>query len=269
MLEDKRVAFIGVGNMGEAILRRLLEMKVLVPGQITVAEKTQERQMYLNTTYGVETTDIEEAVRLADIIFLGVKPQQLAEMPAFTTQAKVTVISMLAGTKIATIQKHFPGAGIARIMPNLAFGVGHGVIGLAFDTEYSWSEDQKNIVSILLTQGGTVLEVSDESRMNEITAVSGSGPAYFYWFSEQLTQAAVQLGFTAEDADKLVREVLIGVASSLKDNPDTTLAEFRQRVTSKGGTTEAALSVFNSSDTGAIVTTALEAARDRSRELSL
>lgn len=268
MLEHKKIAFIGVGNMGEAILRRLLEMKVLLPDQVIVAEKTKERQDHLTRTYHVNVASIDEAMQLADVIFLAVKPQQLADLPVCTTDTKVTVISMLAGTTIETIRQHFPTAAIARIMPNLAFGVGHGVIGLIFDSKYRWTGDEKSVVSILLTQGGMVLEIDDESRMNEITAVSGSGPAYFYWFSEQLADAAVRLDFSAADADKLIREVFIGVARSLEDNPDTTLAEFRERVTSKGGTTEAALKVFTSSDMNQVAKSALEAARDRSRELS-
>lgn len=254
--------------MGEAILRRMLEAGAVDNTNVSVADRTAERLEYVASKYGVNTGETADIAATADVVILGVKPQQLADMPAFTLKDGAIIISMLAGTSIETIKPHFTGASVARIMPNLGFAVGHAVIGLFYDQSVEWSAEQKQTVHQLMSPGGLVVELDEESKMNEITAVSGSGPAYFYWFSEQMVNAAKELGFSEDEADKIVRKVFIGVAKALEDDPNTSPAEFRQRVTSKAGTTEAALNVFSQSDVGNVVLSALEAARDRSRELS-
>lgn len=269
MLEAKSFSFVGCGNMGEAILRRLLESNTVTPDQVSVAVRSHERQQYLRKTYHVNVTSPKTAVKTADFVFVAVKPQQLADLPVFELRQGVVVVSILAGTTIERLKEHFPTAQIARTMPNLGYGVGSSATGLLFDTAIEWRQVQQDAVRQLLATGGAVIEVVSEDELNAVTAVAGSGPAYFYWFAEQVAESAKCLGFSDEEAQKIAREVFIGSAEVIKATPEISLGEWRERVTSKGGTTAAALNVFNASDTQRVVASALEAARDRARELSV
>lgn len=269
MLEGRRIAFIGCGNMGEAIMRRLLESGVVAASQLSVAEKTPERQAYLKDTYQVQIVPVDGVASGNECIFVAIKPQQLASLPVYEVQPGTTVVSILAGTPVEKIKEHFPGAQVVRTMPNLGYTVGNSVTGVFFDSTARWQEDQLGDVHHLLSTGGITIEVDAEEKLNAITAVAGSGPAYYYWFAEQMAKAAQNLGFDDTDAEKIAREVLIGAAKVLEANPSITVSEWRERVTSKGGTTEAALNVLNASNAGVTTTQAAEAARDRSRELSV
>lgn len=268
MLEPKRISFIGCGNMGEAIMQRLLESGVVMASNVHVAVRSAERQSYLSDTYHVTVTPIEAIAQAAEFIFLAIKPQQLATMPVFNVQPGAIVISVLAGITVEKLKAHFPGAQIVRTMPNLGYTVGNSVTGVFFDNSVSWEKDSHEYIRQLLGTGGITIEVDEEAKLNAITAVAGSGPAYFYWFAERIAESAKTLGFDDTDAQNIAREVFIGAAEVLKANPDITLGEWRERVTSKGGTTEAAISVLDASDTDDVVKQALKTANQRSRELS-
>lgn len=268
MSEPKRIGFIGCGNMGEAIMQRLLESGIVEASNVDVAVRSAERQSYLRDTYHINVMPIETVAQVAEFIFLAVKPQQLTDLPIFNVQPGVTVISVLAGTTIEKLKAHFPGAQIIRTMPNLGYTVGNSVTGVFFDNSVSWGQGNREYIQQLLSTGGITVEVDGETKLNAITAVAGSGPAYFYWFAERIAESAKNLGFNDNDAQNIAREVFIGAAEVLKANPNITLSEWRERVTSKGGTTEAALNVLNASGANDTVGRALEAASNRSKELS-
>lgn len=265
MSEAKRLGFIGCGNMGEAVLRRLLESKIVASHQVNVLVRSPERLAYLESTYGVKRGN---APQDAEIIFLAVKPQQLADLPVFTVRPGTVVISMLAGTPVEKLKAYFPGASIVRTMPNLGYTVGRSVTGVYFDNSTQWQPTQQEAIRALLKTGGVTIEVTDEDKLNSITAAAGSGPAYFFWFTERIAESAKELGFNDDDAQKIAQEVFIGAAEVVKASPDITLSTWRERVASKGGTTEAALNVFNGSNVSEVTKKALKAAENRSRELS-
>ena len=268
MLEPKRISFIGCGNMGEAIMQRLLESGIVEASNVDVAVRSGERQSYLRDTYNINVMSIETIAQAAEFIFLAIKPQQLDDLPVFNVKPGAIVISVLAGTTVEKLKAHFHGAQIVRTMPNLGYTVGNSVTGVFFDNLISWQQTQQEYVQQLLSTGGVTIDVDDEDKLNAITAVAGSGPAYFYWFAERIAESAKNLGFNDIDAQNIAREVFIGAAEVLKANPDTTLSEWRERVTSKGGTTESALNVLNASTADSTIVDALETARNRSRELS-
>ncbi len=262
----KKICFIGGGNMGQAFVQALIENKIFDQCDVLVVERSKENCAKIVEKYGVMATQNIKDSEDYDIIFLAVKPQNLADLPDLNLEGKV-VISILAGMKISQIQDKFKKAKVVRAMPNLGQFVNEGMTGYLFDDEDDFSDEEKDIVRNIFESGGRALQVDDEGVIDKITAVSGSGPAYFFYFVEKLVESAKKLGFSDEEAEMLVRQTFVGAADILRNNPDESVALWRERVTSKGGTTEAAIKNFENSDFAEVIDESMKCAEDRAVEL--
>jgi pyrroline-5-carboxylate reductase len=263
-----KIAFIGGGNMGEAMLAAILKKKLSAPAGISVSDISASRRRYLTGKYGIAVTGSNRAaVRDKDIIVLAVKPQQLLEVLGDLkgqVKAPQLVLSIAAGVKIAAISRGLGHEKIVRVMPNTPAQIGFGMSGWTATTAVS--RTQKAQARALLAAMGKEIFFRDESTLDIVTAVSGSGPAYFYLFAEALIEAAVNAGLSRENAGELVSQTMLG-AAQLVSKSGRTPAELRQAVTSRGGTTERALKTFEDGDLAGLVEKAVSAAYRRAREL--
>jgi pyrroline-5-carboxylate reductase len=208
------------------------------------------------------------AVQDADIVVLAVKPWMIHDVlheVANDLKNGATVVSVAAGITLRSMQKIAPEhVTVARAMPNTPSLIGLGVTGLAFAD--NTPENTRRVVREVFSTVGEVIEV-DESQIDALSAISGSGPAYVYWFTEQLTEAAKRLGFTDEDAQTMAENTVVG-AANLMNRSEKDPAALRRDVTSPNGTTEQAIHVFADSDFDLTVDEALQAAIRRARELA-
>jgi pyrroline-5-carboxylate reductase len=263
-----KIAFIGGGNMGEAIVASLLGKKLCKPKDISVSELIGARRDYLREQYDVSVTDnSKEAVSGKDVIVLAVKPQNIGDaLAALKGNLKPgqLVLSIAAGVTIKTIKNGLAHDTIIRSMPNTPAQIGLGITGWTATKETT--DEQKAWARTILGAMGKEIYFDNEAALDMVTAVSGSGPAYFYLFAETLIQAAVNLGLDIKDAETLVKQTMLG-AAHLVNASEKPVAELRRNVTSKGGTTEQALKVFEESGLAAIVDKAVAAACRRAKEL--
>ena len=263
-----KIAFIGGGNMGEAILGALLEKKLCQPADISVSDISESRRDYLKKKYSIAVTaSSKEAVSGKNVIVLAVKPQNinevLADLNGILKQGQL-VLSIAAGVTIGAIVQGLGHGSVVRSMPNAPAQIGLGISGWTATGEVS--EKQKTWARTILGAMGKEIYFDDEEYLDMVTAVSGSGPAYFYLFAESLIDAAVELGLARKDAEELVAQTMLGAAHLMKKS-DKTPAELRRNVTSKGGTTERAIQVFEDSGLAGIVGKAVKAACQRAKEL--
>jgi pyrroline-5-carboxylate reductase len=263
-----KIAFIGGGNMGEAILAALIEKNLAAPADICVSDISQERLDYLRKKYGVAVSvSNKEAVISKDIIVLAVKPQTLPEvLPDLEGSIKAAqlVLSIMAGVRISKIREGLGHKRIVRSMPNTPARIGSGVTGWTATTEVT--ARQKESACIILGAMGKEIYFDDEKYIDMVTAVSGSGPAYVFLLAESLTEAAVNIGLPRKEAEELVVQMIFGSAKLLVKSGQPP-AELRRAVTSRGGTTEAALKVFENGGFGKLVEEAVKAAHRRAQEL--
>jgi pyrroline-5-carboxylate reductase len=263
-----KIAFIGGGNMGTAILSALIDKGLAGPADITVSDIMKERLEYLKSTYGVSvTTDNTSAVNGKEVILLSVKPQTLPDiMPELKGKidAGQLIISIMAGIRISTIREGIGCNSIVRVMPNMPAQVFEGMSGWTTTPEVS--DEQKELAGSILQAIGRELYFADEKYLDMVTSVSGSGPAYFFYFVEALTEAGIKIGFTHDVAYELALQTLIGAGKLMRES-GTDPAELRKMVTSKGGTTAAALEVLEEGQFKDLVVKALIAAYNRSKEL--
>ena len=267
-IRDRKIAFIGGGNMARSLIGGLVAAGVN-PDQIWVADPDSAQLEMLRGQHPVHAThDNDEAVLAADVVVLAVKPQMLAD--AAHTLAPVMassplVVSILAGKTVGDLSGALGAAPIVRSMPNTPSAVGRGITaGFAGP---GVSPAQVALTTSLLQAVGEVVWLDDEELMDAVTAVSGSGPAYVFWLTECMAAAGEKLGLPAELAASLARATVSG-AGELMHQASETPATLRQNVTSPGGTTAAALEVLMAEDGLApLMVAALTAARDRAREL--
>jgi pyrroline-5-carboxylate reductase len=267
----KTIGFIGGGNMAQALLEGIIKAGLFDVNNIWVSDVRSERLDELKARYGVHvTSDNKELTAQADILVLSVKPQIMAEVLngiAGTLKKGTLVISIAAGITTTSIRAKLGDAQIVRVMPNTPALVGTGASGL-FNA--GASDEALKVAMDICNSVGTSIVVDDESLIDAVTAVSGSGPAYFFLLMEEMIKAAVELGLTEDDAKTLVLQTAKGAALLAEsaqqrgENP----AILRKKVTSPGGTTEAALKVFAEKGISQIVNKALTAAHDRGQELS-
>ena len=261
------ITFIGGGNMAGALIAGLLQ-KGFDPTAISVVEISAEGRAQLSEKFGVAThEEISAAAVAADIIVLAVKPQQLHGVAAQLRgllDGKL-VISIAAGVRSADLSRWLGGhAVIVRAMPNTPAMVLAGVAGL-----YALPgvpEHQRRQAETILGAVGTTLWTEREEQMDAITAISGSGPAYVFLFIEALQDAAVELGFTPDEARALSLETFLGAAKLASQSAEDA-ATLRARVTSKGGTTERAILAMEAAGIKQIIIQAAQAACTRSCEL--
>jgi pyrroline-5-carboxylate reductase len=263
----KNIAFVGGGNMAYALIQGLLDAGVVAHAlsALDISEEACQRLRGLGVRASTSMTDVLEG---AEVVVLAVKPQQmsaLCQSIAALTQ-KALVISIAAGVRIEDLSRWLQGhARIIRTMPNTPALVRSGVTGLFAPTgvDVRDREQAENLMSAV----GRVVWVSEERDLDAVTALSGSGPAYVFHFLEGLYAAGASLGLSPELTQTLALETLRGAERLIAASPEspTTL---RQRVTSPGGTTEAALKVLAEGEWNAILVKALNAARDRAEVLS-
>ena len=269
-LVNHTAAFIGGGNMGGALIRGLIA-KGLPPGSISVGEAVQARRIALADELGVHVSaDNREVVEGADLVVLAVKPQDVATtvrtLASVLARRRPLVLSIAAGIRVADIQGWCgPGIAVVRAMPNRPALNNAGATGLYAPA--GLAPEQRKLAEDTLAAVGTTVWVTEEDALDVVTALSGSGPAYFFLLAELMTDAAVNLGLTRESAQELAIQTLYGSGRMARDS-DGDLARLRAEVTSKGGTTEAALRAFDASNLRGIVAAALKAATDRGREMA-
>jgi pyrroline-5-carboxylate reductase len=263
-------SFIGGGNMGGALIRGLIA-RGLPARHIRVGESYEPRRVELASQLGVLTTaDNAEAVRGADVVVLAVKPQDMAATvrnlaPQFA-QRPPLVLSIAAGIRVADIAGWCgPGVSVVRAMPNRPALNGAGASGLYAPAGLSDAHTQ--LAADVLGAVGTTVWVPTEDLIDVVTALSGSGPAYFFLLAELMADAAVTLGLERATARELALQTMFGAGKMARDS-DGDLARLRAEVTSKGGTTAAAVGVFDESNLRGIVAAALLAATDRGREMA-
>jgi len=263
-----KIAFIGGGNMGEAILAAILEKGLAAPSDICVSDISTERLEYLKNKYAVMVSNINrEVVEGREVVVLAVKPQDITGILndiKGSLMPEHLVLSIVAGVKIDTIRKLIRHEKIVRVMSNTPAQVGIGMSGWTATTEVN-SEQKEQVRSILGAMGKEIC-FEDEKYLDMVTAVSGSGPAYVFLFAECLAEAAVDIGLPREDAQLLVSQTILGAAHLISESGDTP-AGLRRKVTSKGGTTEKALQAFAESGLTDIVRKAVRVAYDRAKEL--
>jgi pyrroline-5-carboxylate reductase len=268
-LQNKIIAFIGAGNMGEALIRGLLAGKTVVPTQVIATDVRADRRDFLMKTFGVEATDDNlRAVKAADIIVLAVKPQQVGEVLAGFKSAmtkRKLVISIAAGVTSARIERELgEGTRVMRVMPNTPALVGAGAAGIAKGTHAT--DDDLVTTELILGAVGICVRV-EEKFIDAVTALSGSGPAYVFYVTEAMSKAGVAAGLDEALAKKLARQTVYGAAKLLVESGEQP-ESLRRKVTSPGGTTEAALKVMAERKLVDIFAEAMQAAEKRSRELS-
>ncbi len=237
--------------------------------RLTVAEPDAAKRSVLAAMGAIAVEDNRAAVAAAPLVVLAVKPQMAAQVVPALAQAwspERVLVSILAGTTTATLEAWLPpGARVVRAMPNTPLAIGQGMVGLCRGSHAS--EDDLAAAEALFTPCGRVLRVADESRMDAITAVSGSGPAYLFRTAEALVAAAEARGFTRAEAELLVGQTIAGSVAYLMQQGVGQAGRLREQVTSPGGTTAAALGVLEQGGFGELWTRALAAAEARGREL--
>jgi pyrroline-5-carboxylate reductase len=269
-MSNKHLAILGGGNMGRALIGGMLRRGTR-PEHITVGESSEAAREALSADFGVQATaDNAAAVEPAAVIVLAVKPQVagavLAPLQPALQRTRPVVISIAAGIRLAALES-WCGAGVpvVRGMPNRPALVGAGATGLFAPA--SVAGPYREAAERVMQAVGEVIWVGAEDDLDVVTALSGSGPAYFFLVAELLTQGAIDLGLDPAAARRLAIATLHG-SGQLAHAGDGDLAGMRAEVTSKGGTTEAAVKSFEAADLRGIVARALEAATRRSRELA-
>jgi pyrroline-5-carboxylate reductase len=265
-----RIAFIGGGNMATALISGLTQ-RGLAPAQIAVADPSAPQRERLQGAYGVQVADGNAgAAAGADVLILAVKPQMMRTMvkelaPALESAAPL-VISVAAGITAAALSGWLgPRVTVIRAMPNRPALNGAGATALYAPVQVGAAE--RATAERIMSAVGVCVWVEVESQLDTVTAVSGSGPAYFFLFMEALQAAAEARGLPAEVARRLTLETAYGAALMARETHES-LATLREQVTSKGGTTAAALAVLNGADLHAIVAQAVTAADERSAALA-
>ena len=262
-----KIAFLGGGNMASALIGGLIA-KGHDATRISVIELSPAAREKLAARYPVRvTTAPDDAMRGADTLVLAVKPQDMKRALASigTEVRNALVISIAAGITLETLSRWLGGhRKIVRCMPNTPGLIGAGITGLYASREVD--EQERNKAERILRAVGEVVWLAEERLIDPVTAVSASGPAYVFWFIEQLAASAVKLGIPADEAMKLAKHTVLGAARLAIESPETP-ETLRKNVTSKGGTTEAALNVFEQERLAERFSKAVEAASKRGEEM--
>ncbi|GAB3244118.1 pyrroline-5-carboxylate reductase [Chitinimonas naiadis] len=262
------IVFIGGGNMATAMLGGLVQQGFL-PTTLHVVEPDADKRAALTAEFGVRTLALDEALPVsAEVVVLAVKPQQLAQV-AQARAAELAgrlVVCIAAGVRMADLDRWLGGkARLVRVMPNTPALVRAGISGAWLGPHTG--NDDRDVADRILRSVGQVVWVEDEVQIDAVTAISGSGPAYVFYFLESLTRAAEQQGFDAATARQLAYATFDGAIKLAQSSPDDA-AVLRERVTSKGGTTAAALNKMTELGVQGAIVTATQAAFARAAELA-
>ena len=266
---SRKIAFIGGGNMATSLVGGLVESGH-PPAAIVVSEPVADKRRDLAERFEVQVTaDNREAAAASDVVVLAVKPQDMAEVVTGAAPAMrdlgALVVSIAAGTTIARILEWLDcSAPVVRTMPNTPALLGCGATALYANEAVTG--EQRDAAEAILGSAGIAIWVDDEELLDAVTAVSGSGPAYYFLLMEHMIRTGIGLGLTAEQARALTLQTALGAARMALE-AGRTPEELRVGVTSPGGTTERALNLFRDGGFGELVERALTGARDRSRKL--
>lgn len=275
MLTRKNIGFLGAGNLAEALVKGLISSGSVAPGHIMASDRMSERLVHMAEAYEVKVFNKNfEAARNADIIFLTVKPQDalhvLAEIAPEIEEGKL-LISAAAGITTARIMEALKEAGmkhfipVVRAMPNTPATVRKAATAICAGP--GAGKSHLELAAALFSTVGTVTIIEDESLMDAVTGLSGSGPAYVFLFMEALIEGGVKLGLPRDTAKALAMQTVLGAASLAMESPKE-LADLRRMVTSPGGTTMEGLKKLGEGGFCEIIEKAVEAAAKRSKELS-
>lgn len=263
-----KTGFIGGGKMAEAIIADLVRSHIVTPGDIYVCDIDEERRRLLKRRHGVNVfADNILMLGVVDVVFLAVKPQVLNSVLdeiAGSLAREHLVISIAAGKRLSTIESKLPNAKVIRVMPNLAALISEGMSVFCTGKRVTVADRKKAIT--LLSCFGQVLELP-EKHFDAVTALSGSGPAFFAYYLKLMIEAGVALGLKRSDAALLAEQTMLGTANLLVKG-EFEADELISAVSSAKGTTVAGFKVLNKSSMKNIVTKTLEAAAKRSKELS-
>lgn len=265
------IGFIGSGNMAEAMINGVLKANVYRPGTVFTSDIRPERLSYLREHYGVRTTESNaELASKCDILVLSVKPQNMNEALESikdTVKPDVLIISIAAGIKTSKISAVLGDVAIVRVMPNMPAWVDEGASALFPNKKAKTMVEKARLVFLSV---GEAVVVDNEDLLDAVTAVSGSGPAYFFLLMHEMIKAGIELGLSEDDAKELVLQTAKGAAllAEKADKEGQTPEQLTKKVATPNGTTEAAFNVFNENHFDEIVSKALQRAAERSRELS-
>lgn len=245
----KKLCIIGLGNMGQAINDALCSKKLF---EVDGCDKDD---------------NINEKIKDCEIILIAVKPQSFDELSSQISidLSDKLIISIMAGVSVKKINEKFKSSRIVRVMPNLPLKVGEAFSGWYATNDIT--DEDKKLVKNILQSFGTEIEVNDEDKIDAITALSGSGPAYYYYLNKALSTQAMKMGFSEEEAKKIVKGTFFGASKLLEESgedSDTLI----QKITSKGGTTEAALKYMEEKGADKIIQEAVEKAYKKAKELN-
>lgn len=267
-MQDKKIAFIGAGNMAFAVILGLLKSGFSAEKIVAVNKSNQARREEL-AALGVQTLAAKSAVQWADVVVLAVKPQVMAEVCAGFADvdfSKKWLISVAAGISVARLQQLLPSANnIIRTMPNTPALIGQGMTGLFAKNGTNSAACQ--FAEQLFCAVGQICWMEQETQINQIIALTGSSPAYFFRFMEAMQKSALAMGFSADEAKRLIQSVALGAAEMVGQNADIPLATLRENVTSKGGTTAKALEVFEQYQIDEMLDNAMRAVVARAEEM--
>lgn len=263
-----KILILGGGNMGMTYAQSFLRSRIVTAENLWVLTRTFEQANHLAQNFeGRFFSDPKLCVREADLLIFAVKPQDSArlfqEIQPFVEDGQV-FISIMAGVKMDSISKALQVQKVIRAMPNLPAQIGAGVT--AFTSTEPVTRIELVMVQNLLSTTGKTVYVEEEGMIDAATAISGSGPAYVYFFMNAMIEAAKKMGFSASEAELLVSQTFTG-AVDLYNKSDKSCEEWIKKVASKGGTTEAALKVFNDTELYADIIAGADAALNRAREL--
>ncbi|WP_455198661.1 pyrroline-5-carboxylate reductase [Kaarinaea lacus] len=269
-MKNVKLAFIGGGNMAASLIGGLVADN-FDPNHISVADPVDSLRENLAARFGIHTSKNNlDVVADADVVVLAVKPQQLKavaqELSSAIQESQPLVVSVAAGIRSDVIDGWLGGnLAVVRTMPNTPALVQSGATALYANSQVS--EDQRDLAESILRAAGLTLWLDDESLMDAVTALSGSGPAYFFRIMEAIESAGIKLGLPPETARLLTLQTAFGAAKMALESSESA-ATLRENVTSPGGTTEQGLRVLDENNIDRLFNDVLGAARDRSEELA-
>ena len=267
-MNKMKITFIGGGVMGEAMLSAILDKGLSMPQAISVSDIDEARRQYLEQEYGVAVmSDNRLAVTKGEVVVLAIKPQNLVEVMAELNgrfNSSQLVLSIIAGARIDTLWLGLNHSCVVRAMPNTPAQIGEGVSVWTATAEVT--EQQKEWAGSILGAMGKEIYVDDEKYIDMATAVSGSGPAYFFLMVESLVNAAVHIGLPCDMAQELVLQTILGSGHFIQRSGKSP-AELRTMVTSPGGTTAEALLQLEKGGFSDLVMQAVSAAYDKAKRL--
>lgn len=267
-MQQKRISFIGAGNMTKAIIGGLVNDGY--PSDLIMASnRGAEKLTSLKAAYSINTTqNNQDAVQFAEILVLAVKPQMMESVcNELIIVSSTIVVSIAAGLTVSRLESFLNNhQKIVRVMPNTPSSIGEGMSGI-YASDAVNKEELALVNSLMQSVGKTVI-VKDESDINTVIAAAGSSPAYFFLIAQAMQQAAMDMGLSKQQARELVQQAMLGSAKLMQKEQSLELSELRNQVTSKGGTTAKAIESLQDSQIEKIFAKAMQAAVKRAEEMS-